>query len=556
MDTINIKGAREHNLKNIDIELPKNKLIVFTGLSGSGKSSLAFDTIYAEGQRRYVESLSSYARQFLGIMKKPDVDLIEGLSPAISIDQKSTSRNPRSTVGTVTEIYDYLRLLFARVGHPHCPNCGREISHLSPEQVTNSIMDLYKEEPGKRVRLMILAPIVKDRKGEYSDLFDDLRKRGYKKVRIDGTIFNLSEDFVLIKTNKHSIDVVMDSIMISKETERLRVSTDVEQGLKLGNGELIASKIKDSGFDIPEKPKKLEDQLLSTKFACPFCNISISEVEPRIFSFNTPHGACSQCNGLGTVLTVDRDLVFSPTLSIAEGGILPFANLLSHDTWFSRTFKTFCEENGISLSTHINELSEKEKELLLFGTEEKTYKISGDNRWGRRTVIEEPFHGILGELKNRYQSTESSFFKSQIEKYMRNEVCSQCNGSRLKKEALSVTIDGKSIMDVSGMSISDSLKFIESLNSKLTDREIAVGKIILKETKLRLTFLIDVGLDYLTLSRGANTLSGGEAQRIRLASQIGSGLTGVLYVLDEPSIGLHQKDNKKLIETLFKLRNL
>ena len=556
MDSINIKGAREHNLKNIDIELPKNKLIVFTGLSGSGKSSLAFDTIYAEGQRRYVESLSSYARQFLGIMKKPDVDLIEGLSPAISIDQKSTSRNPRSTVGTVTEIYDYLRLLFARVGHPHCPNCGREISHLSPEQVTNSIMDLYKEEPGKRVRLMILAPIVKDRKGEYSDLFDDLRKRGYKKVRIDGTIFNLSEDFVLIKTNKHSIDVVMDSIMISKETERLRVSTDVEQGLKLGNGELIASKIKDSGFDIPEKPKKLEDQLLSTKFACPFCNISISEVEPRIFSFNTPHGACSQCNGLGTVLTVDRDLVFSPTLSIAEGGILPFANLLSHDTWFSRTFKTFCEENGISLSTHINELSEKEKELLLFGTEEKTYKISGDNRWGRRTVIEEPFHGILGELKNRYQSTESSFFKSQIEKYMRNEVCSQCNGSRLKKEALSVTIDGKSIMDVSGMSISDSLKFIESLNSKLTDREIAVGKIILKETKLRLTFLIDVGLDYLTLSRGANTLSGGEAQRIRLASQIGSGLTGVLYVLDEPSIGLHQKDNKKLIETLFKLRDL
>lgn len=556
MESINIKGAREHNLKNIDLSLPKNKLIVFTGLSGSGKSSLAFDTIYAEGQRRYVESLSSYARQFLGIMKKPDVDLIEGLSPAISIDQKSTSRNPRSTVGTVTEIYDYLRLLFARIGHPHCPNCGREISHLSSEQITNSLMDLYKEEASGRTRLMILAPIVKDRKGEYADLFEDLRKRGYKKVRIDGRIYNLSEDFILIKTNKHTIDCVIDSVMISKATDRLRISTDIEQGLKLGNGEIIASKIKDQGFDIPEKPKKFEDRLFSTKFACPFCNISIQEVEPRIFSFNTPHGACPACNGLGTVLTVDRDLVFSPTLSISEGGILPFANLLSHDTWFSRTFKAFCQNNGISLSTHIKDLKASERDLLLFGTGDKTYNVSGENRWGKRTVIEETFHGVLGELKDRYQSTESSFFKAQVEKYMRSEVCSVCKGSRLKKEALSVTVTGMSIMDVSEMPITQSLEFIEGLSEQLSEREKAVGKVILKETKLRLTFLKDVGLDYLTLSRGANTLSGGEAQRIRLASQIGSGLTGVLYVLDEPSIGLHQKDNKKLIETLTKLRDL
>lgn len=556
MESIIIKGAREHNLKNIDLDLPKNKLIVFTGLSGSGKSSLAFDTIYAEGQRRYVESLSSYARQFLGIMKKPDIDLIEGLSPAISIDQKSTSRNPRSTVGTVTEIYDYLRLLFARIGHPHCSNCGREISHLSPEQVVNQITDMYKEETSKRTRLMILAPIVKDRKGEYNDLFEDLRKRGYKKVRIDGKVFNLSDDFVLIKTNKHSIDVVIDSIMVSKDTDRLRISTDVEQGLKLGNGEIIAAKIKDQGFDIPDIPKKFEDILISTKFACPFCNISIPEVEPRIFSFNTPHGACPNCNGLGTVLTVDRDLVFSLALSISEGGILPFANLLSHDTWFSRTFKKFCEDNGIPLDKHIKDLTKEEKDLLLHGTGERTYEVRGENRWGKRTVIEEPFRGILNELKERYESTESSFFKAQVEKYMRYEECSMCKGSRLKKEAMSVTIDGKSIMDVSEMAISDSLNFIENLSAKLTQRETEVGKTIIKETKLRLTFLKDVGLDYLTLGRGANTLSGGEAQRIRLASQIGSGLTGVLYVLDEPSIGLHQKDNKKLIETLLKLRDL
>ena len=401
-----------------------------------------------------------------------------------------------------------------------------------------------------------MAPVVKDRKGEYKDLFDDLRKRGYKKVRIDGTIFTLDEDFVLIKTNKHSIDAVIDSIMISKDTERIRVSTDVEQALKLGNGELIVAHIKDSGFDLPEKPKKMEDQLFSTKFACPVDNISLPEVEPRIFSFNTPHGACTECNGLGTILTVDRELVFSEQLSISEGGILPFANLLAHDSWFSRTFKEFCDENGIPVSKHIVDLSEDIKNLLLFGTGEKTYKVRGENRWGRKTQIEEPFRGVLGELKSRYMSTDSIFFRSQVEKYMRNEVCPMCNGSRLKKEALSVTIKDQNIMDVSHLSITDTLKFIESLPNTISDRENAIGKIILKETRLRLSFLVDVGLDYLTLARGANTLSGGEAQRIRLASQIGSGLTGVLYVLDEPSIGLHQKDNKKLIETLIKLKNL
>ncbi len=561
MDKIIIKGAREHNLKNIDLEIPKNKLVVFTGLSGSGKSSLAFDTTYAEGQRRYVESLSSYARQFLGVMKKPDVDLIEGLSPAISIDQKSTSKNPRSTVGTVTEIYDYLRLLFARIGHPHCPNCGREISHLAPEQITDMIMAVPSgpealRAGGKQTKALILAPIVKDRKGEYSQLFEDLTKRGYKQVRVDGQIFDLSEKFVLIKTNKHSIELIIDKLILSNKTDRSRVSTDVEQGLKFGDGEIILTTIKDLGFEIPDKPKKMEDHLYSTKFACPIDNISFPEIEPRIFSFNTPHGACTTCDGLGTILTVDKDLVFNNNLSILEGGILPFSNLLSHDTWFSRTFKTFCEENGISPGQRLSEISREKRKLLLVGTGEREYFVEGSNRWGRDTTITETFPGILQELQNRYQSTQSMFFKSQIEKFMRYEICPACNSSRLKKEAISVTIDGKSIIEVSDLSIDKSLSFIEALPKKISSREESIGKLVLKEIKQRLTFLTDVGLDYLTLSRGAETLAGGEAQRIRLASQIGSGLTGVLYVLDEPSIGLHQKDNKKLIETLIKLKNL
>ncbi|MBI4097954.1 MAG: excinuclease ABC subunit UvrA [Candidatus Levybacteria bacterium] len=556
MDKIIIKGAREHNLKNIDLEIPKNKLVVFTGLSGSGKSSLAFDTIYAEGQRRYVESLSSYARQFLGVMKKPDVDLIEGLSPAISIDQKSTSRNPRSTVGTVTEIYDYLRLLFARIGHPHCPNCGREISSLTAEQITEMIASHHSKTGATNLKTMILAPIVKDRKGEYSQVFEDLKKRGYKKVRVDGQIYDLSEELVLIKTNKHSIELVVDKIVLSDKTDRSRVSTDVEQGLQFGQGELILSIIKDLGFEIPDKPKKMEDILFSTKFSCPTCNISIPEVEPRIFSFNTPHGACPTCDGLGTILTVDKDLILNDNLTILEGAILPFSNLLSHDSWFTRTFRTFASANGIPVNKRLSEISPEKKKILLEGTGDREYFVRGENRWGRSTTITETFPGALQELRNRYQNTQSQFFKSQIEKFMRYEICPTCNGSRLKKEALSVTVNDKSIVDVSDMPIDKSLDFADNLPANISSRELSIGRLIIKEIKQRLTFLTDVGLDYLTLSRGAQTLAGGEAQRIRLASQIGSGLTGVLYVLDEPSIGLHQKDNKKLIETLKKLKDL
>jgi excinuclease ABC subunit A len=556
MDKIIVKGAREHNLKNIDLEIPKNKLVVFTGLSGSGKSSLAFDTIYAEGQRRYVESLSSYARQFLGVMKKPDVDLIEGLSPAISIDQKSTSHNPRSTVGTVTEIYDYMRLLFARIGHPHCPKCGKEITHQTPEQIVDAIFALENEATSKRVKLLILAPIVKDRKGEYKELFVDLKKRGYRKARIDRQIFKLDENFTLIKTNKHTIEVVIDEIVLTKDTDRLRVSEDVEKGLKLGNGELIISIIKDSGFSIPQKPKKMDDELFSEKFACPDCGISMSEIEPRIFSFNTPHGACASCNGLGTLLTVDRDLVFNNNLSIAEGGILPYANLFENETWFSRTLIKFCEENDIPLRERLSLVSKDKKDLLLKGTGEKLYEVVGQNRWGRETEIHEPFRGMLWDLREKYQSTDSMFLKARIEKFMRYETCTQCNGARLKNESLSITIEGKSIASVCDLPIATTLEFIKNLSATLTSRELEISKLILKEIKERLLFLFDVGLDYLTLSRGAQSLAGGEAQRIRLASQIGSGLTGVLYVLDEPSIGLHQKDNKKLIETLKKLRDL
>jgi len=559
MDKIIVKGAREHNLKNIDMEIPKNKLVVLTGLSGSGKSSLAFDTVYAEGQRRYVESLSSYARQFLGTMKKPDVDLIEGLSPAISIDQKSTSHNPRSTVGTVTEIYDYMRLLFARVGHPHCPNCGREIAQQSKEQITDSVMHMQvtRAQPGKKfVRVMILAPIVRDKKGEYTDLFTSLKKRGYRKVRIDGRVMGLDEKIVLIKTNRHTIELVVDSLAISEETDRVRLATDVEQALQFGNGEMIVAVIHDASFEIPEFPEKMEDHLYSEKFACPVCNISLPEVEPRIFSFNTPHGACPECSGIGRVLIIDSDLVFNSNLTINEGGVLPFFNLGSNDTWFSRTFKTFCEENGVQLNEKIDKLTKEQKDLLLFGTGDREYQVRGENRWGSQTVISEAFKGISFELRRRYGESDSAYVRGQIEKFMRYDLCPLCHGARLKQEALSVTVNDKSIVEVSDLPIGEALAFFDTLPSLLSSREQEIGKLILREIKTRIGFLVDVGLEYLTLSRTAATLAGGEAQRIRLASQIGSGLTGVLYVLDEPSIGLHQRDNEKLIETLKKLRDL
>lgn len=559
MDKIIIRGAREHNLKNLNLEIPKNKLVILTGLSGSGKSSLAFDTVYAEGQRRYVESLSSYARQFLGTMKKPDVDLIEGLSPAISIDQKSTTHNPRSTVGTVTEIYDYMRLLFARVGHPHCPNCGREIARQSKEQIVDAIyklLETHKEVGRKDLRMLILAPLVKDRRGEYTELFNSLKKRGYNKVRIDKKIYDLSEDLVLIKTNKHTIDLVIDSLVLTKETERTRLSTDIEQASLFGNGEMTIAIVKDASFTMPEKPEDMEDLLFSEKFACPVCNISITEVEPRIFSFNTPHGACPNCSGLGRVLHTDPDLVFNKNLTISEGGIVPFFNITSHDTWFSRTFKAFCKENNIPLNKRFSDMTEENKNLLLNGTGEKEYEVEGENRWGRDTMIKESFHGISGELKNKYAESDSQFMRGQIDKFMRHIVCPECKGGRLKKEALSVTLDDKSIVTVSAYSIENALQFITNLPTVLSSRENEIAKMILREIRERLKFLVDVGLEYLTLGRMAASLSGGEAQRIRLASQIGSGLTGVLYVLDEPSIGLHQRDNAKLIETLKKLRDL
>ena len=562
MDKLIIRGARQHNLKNINLELPKNKLIVFTGLSGSGKSSLAFDTIYAEGQRRYVESLSSYARQFLGIMDKPDVDSIQGLSPSISIDQKSASHNPRSTVGTVTEIYDYLRLLFARIGHPHCPVCGREISKQSSQQIVDQILARAQEYTGKYYRFMIFSPVVRDRKGEFSGLFENLRAKGYRQVRVDHHFFGLDEDLVLIKTNKHSIDVVIDKISLDKKTVRApelrsRISDAVEQALALSEGTVVIGEIGDTGFAIPDKPKKVHDHIYSEKFSCPVDNISLPEVEPRSFSFNSPQGACPTCSGIGTILTVDPDLVMRPELSITEGGILPFARMFFHDTWFSRVISTVAERFGINSHLPLKLMTAKQKDVLLNGTGTALYRVVGKNRFGDTTTIEKPYPGVIAELKRRYLESKSDFVRTEIEKYMREEICASCRGRRLKKESLTVTIDTFSIADVTELSIADCLDWISTLLTKtLSETEKTIAAPVVKEIKARLTFLSAVGLTYLTLGRAAMTLSGGEAQRIRLASQIGSGLSGVLYVLDEPSIGLHQKDNYALIQTLKTLRDL
>ena len=555
-DKIIIKGAREHNLKNVDIEIPKNKLVVFTGVSGSGKSSMAFDTIYAEGQRRYVESLSSYARQFLGVMDKPDVDQIDGLSPAISIDQKTTSHNPRSTVGTITEIYDYMRLLYARIGHPHCPNCGREIAHLSLEQIIEQVQNLGKASIKPR-RFLILSPLVKDRKGEYTQLFESLRAKGVTRVRVDGQIFSIDEDLVLIKTNKHSIDAIIDKLTFEpkKEIDTGRLRESLESALSLAGGEVIVSEIHDQSLDFPDKPKKMEDHLFSEKFACPVCNISLSEIEPRIFSFNSPQGACPTCTGLGYLLKVDKDLVINPDLSISEGGILPLGNEVEHDTWFMRMIKAVGDKYGINLSSPIKQIPEDKMDKVLNGTGEDEIYVQGTNRQGRTTGFYEKFEGVMTRLERLYKETDSEWRRQDIEKYMRNEICPTCNGTRLKKEALGVTIEDLNIYEVSSKSISDSLNFLSTLKG-LNGRDLQIATPILKELTTRLRFLVDVGLDYLTLNRTANTLAGGEAQRIRLASQIGSGLSGVLYVLDEPSIGLHQRDNKKLISTLIHLRDL
>lgn len=569
-DKIIIKGAREHNLKNIDLEIPKNKLVVLTGISGSGKSSLAFDTLYAEGQRRYVESLSAYARQFLGVMDKPDVDYIEGLSPAISIDQKGVSHNPRSTVGTTTEIYDYLRLLFARVGHPHCPVCGREISRMSVEQMTQVISsspslraeglsDAQGSHSKKGKRIMILAPVVKDRKGEYSSLFEDLRKKGFSKVRVDGQVRDLTDDLVLIKTNKHTIDLVVDRLVldtkvIHEQSFSSRLSQSIETALKLGEGSVIVSEVLDASLEFPQNPKKMEDHLYSERFACPVDNIALAEVEPRLFSFNSPHGACPTCHGLGALLEIDPEMVLNPILSIAEGGILPWSKLATHETWFSRLIESVGKEYGFDLSTRLGQLSEKAREILLGGAGEEEFRVEGRNRQGRWTHFKSSFQGLVPYLKQRYEESESDYVKAEIEKYMYKETCPKCHGARLKDEALSITIDGLSIAEVVTQSISEALGWIKAL--KLSERESVIASPIVKEIQARVQFLIDVGLDYLTLDRASMTLAGGESQRIRLASQIGSGLSGVLYVLDEPSIGLHQRDNSRLIDTLKKLRDL
>ena len=566
MDQIIIKGAREHNLKNLNVTLPKNKLIVFTGISGSGKSSLAFDTIYAEGQRRYVESLASYARQFLGVMDKPDVDTIEGLSPAISIDQKSTSHNPRSTVGTVTEIYDYMRLLFARVGHPHCPLCRREISHQTPQQIVGEIQKLatsntlasLRGRSGKHgTRILLLAPVVRDRKGEFREIFADIAKKGYRQVRVDDQIKGIDEDFVLIKTNKHSIDIVVDRMALPAEKSRLTQS--VEQGLKLAEGTIIVSEILDKSFDIPQYPKELKDNLFSEKFMCPKDNISLPEIEPRTFSFNSPHGACPKCHGLGTIRKVDPSLVVNPNLTVAEGGILPWARLVQSDSWSWRVLEQVAKDEDININVPMGHLPKEKLSILLYGSK-NYYKVRGPNRFGKIVSWDTNFEGVVESLEKKHLQTESDFVRAEIEKFMTLNICEDCHGARLKPEALSITVDQKSIAQVSAYSIENIYKWFTQIakeeNTILTEREKIIAKPILKELLSRVKFLLDVGLEYISIERSANTLAGGEAQRIRLASQIGSGLSGVLYVLDEPSIGLHQRDNNRLITTLKKLRDI
>lgn len=566
---LKITGAREHNLKNVSVDIPKNKLVVFTGLSGSGKSSLAFDTIYAEGQRRYVESLSAYARQFLGVMDKPDVDSIEGLSPAISIDQKGISHNPRSTVGTVTEIYDYLRLLFARVGHPHCPNCGKEISQQSAQQISDQVFGLMKDslKTSRAVKFLILSPLVRGRKGEFSQLFDNLRSKGFTRIRLDGRVYSLEEKIVLLKNNKHTIEAVVDRISLEKNqiksevplaNLKSRLNESVERALNLSEGLLILSQIKDAEFAFPDNPKKMEDYLFSQRFACPVCNISVSEIEPRSFSFNSPHGACPTCTGIGSLLKVDPTLVINPNLSISEGGILPYAKMFINDTWFARLVTKVAEENQINLRAPLAHLTDNQKKTLLYGTGDDIHEVEGTNRFGRRTQIYETFQGLIPELEKRYKETESEYVRAEIEKYMRQEICPDCLGARLKKEVLGVTIDQKNIVYVTKTTIRQSSSWFELLVEKgvLSEREKAIASPIIKEIRERLSFLDSIGLDYLSLDRSTITLAGGEAQRIRLASQIGSGLSGVLYVLDEPSIGLHPRDNDRLIQTLKRLRDL
>ncbi len=565
-DTITITGAREHNLKNVTLSIPKNKLVVFTGLSGSGKSSLAFDTLYAEGQRRYVESLSSYARQFLGVMHKPDVDHIDGLSPAISIDQKTTSHNPRSTVGTITEIYDYLRLLFARIGIQHCPDCGTPISTQTVDEIVTKIMlQLQEQSLLNPARFFILSPVVKERKGEFQGLFDNLQKKGYSRIRIDGSIFNLTEEFSLLKNNKHTIEVVIDRLVVSAvefksdsllKTLKSRLTQSVEEALKLSEGTVVATVILDDSLQFPENPQKYTDTVFSEKRACNTCGTSFVELEPRIFSFNSPQGACETCHGLGTLLKIDVKKMVAPALSLSEGAIIPFARVLSNDSWWSRLIRTVAEEAGVDFrKTPFEEIPVPLQQMFLYGSD-KIYTVTGENRFGKETAIEEKFEGFVTNLERRYSETDSQFIRSEIEQFMNKQICPGCMGDRLRPEPLSVKVGEKTIADVVKMPIDAALYFMTLLYSSdtISDKNKKISESILKEIVSRLEFLTAVGLEYLTLHREAATLAGGEAQRIRLASQIGTGLTGVLYILDEPTIGLHQRDNRRLIETLKNLQ--
>lgn len=569
MSYITIKGARQHNLKNISLQIPKDQLVVFTGLSGSGKSSLAFDTIYAEGQRRYVESLSSYARQFLGIMNKPDVDSIEGLSPAISIDQKTTSHNPRSTVGTITEIYDYLRLLFARVGHPHCPHCGREITKQSVDQIVSSVLELIDSSLNQHpiLRFAVLAPIVRDKKGEFSGLLDNLRQKGFSYARIDQQFHDLSDDLFLIKTNKHSISAIVERISVDRKSIKSeiylsqlksRLTSALETSLNLSNGLVIITLIHDSDFEFPAHPTKTQDHLYSEQFACPECNLSLPEIEPRIFSFNSPHGACTTCHGLGSLLKIDPEKVIAPEISLSEGAVIPFASTLTHDSWFARVVKTVVDKYGESIQTPYHQLSAKLRQVLMYGDDPSVvYTVFGPNRFGRETSFDTTFEGFINNLERRYQETKSEFMRHEIERFMKKTICPHCHGDRLRSESLAITIDKLNIAQLTQLSISHTLTWVRSLTSSVfSSKEQEIANLIVKELESRLQFLVSVGLDYLTLNREAASLAGGEAQRIRLASQIGTGLTGVLYILDEPTIGLHPRDNQRLLSTLKKLRDL
>ena len=548
LDAIIVRGAREHNLKNIDVTIPRDRFVVITGVSGSGKSSLAFDTIYAEGQRRYVESLSAYARQFLGRIEKPDVDYIEGLSPAISIDQKGASRNPRSTVGTVTEIYDYLRLLFARVGHPHCPQCGRAISRQTVQQISDAILDLPQG-----TRFMIMAPLIKDRKGEHQGVFEDLRKAGYVRVRVDGKIHDLSQEFDLDKNKRHTIEAVVDRLVIGDEEQSGRISDSVETALKLGAGVVLVS-IVDG-----------EELLFSEHFACIHCGISLGEIAPRTFSFNSPHGACPACTGLGVKLEIDPELVMpNKQLTIAEGAVRPWSRTGSMSSWYASMLESVARKYGFSVHVPVKNLTQEQLSSILYGSGSQIVTVMHETQLGKSYQWDTYFEGVIPNLERRFRDTESDYVRGEIERYMRSKPCPTCKGQRLKPESLAVTVSDINISRVTSMSIEQALEWTKKLDGSaddghqpvLSSREQLIARQILKEIQSRLGFMMNVGLDYLTLDRVAGSLSGGEAERIRLATQIGSGLMGVVYICDEPTIGLHPVDGSRLIETLKGLRDL